>query len=129
MMSPRLATTALLAGLLACSGVSERLGRGKQSGLDSAAQAESTALASAADTIRRPVIGIAADSTIGWPDLSARVRARPESVRAVLQRHDRQVSVLFLDGRRYHSTEPAIDDIIALLHQVDPSGRILIATE
>ena len=62
-------------------------------------------------------------------ELERRLRATPESVRAVMQRHDRSVAVLFLDGRRYHGTEPTIDAIIALLRTVDPSGRILIATE
>ena len=69
------------------------------------------------------------DSALPWPELERRLRATPESVRAVMQRHDRSVAVLFLDGRRYHGTEPTIDAIIALLRTVDPSGRILIATE
>jgi hypothetical protein len=30
---------------------------------------------------------------------------------------------------RLHATEPAIDDVIAFLRQVDPAGHILIATE
>jgi hypothetical protein len=43
--------------------------------------------------------------------------------------HTRAVTVLFKDGRRYHATEPVIDEIIRLLKEVDPAGRVLIATE
>jgi hypothetical protein len=37
--------------------------------------------------------------------------------------------VVLLDGRRYNSTQPEMDGIISLVRSVDPSGRILIATE
>ncbi len=132
-MNVRLRRTALLllaAQLVACSGLGERLGRTGRgdAALDSARLADSVAQAApvtAADTL----LPVTVDSALPWPELARRLRATPESVRAVMQRHDRSVAVLFLDGRRYHGTEPEIDAIITLLRAVDPSGRILIATE
>ena len=69
------------------------------------------------------------DSSITWQKMVRLVRAAPDSIRAVQQVHTRAVTVLFKDGRRYHATEPGIDDIIHLLKEVDPAGRVLIATE
>ncbi|MBK6424512.1 MAG: hypothetical protein IPI38_01010 [Gemmatimonadetes bacterium] len=129
--TPRLSTLLLLATALpACSGLGERLGRTGRgdAALDSARLADSVAQAAAAPAAT-DVLPVTVDSALPWPELERRLRATPESVRAVMQRHDRSVAVLFLDGRRYHGTEPTIDAIIALLRTVDPSGRILIATE
>lgn len=89
--------------------------------LDSAATVPSPATASALPT---PV-----DSSIDWGRMVTLVRSAPDSLRAVQQLHNRAVTVLFKDGRRYHATEPAIDAIIHLLKEVDPAGRVLIATE
>jgi hypothetical protein len=69
------------------------------------------------------------DSSITWDKMVRLVRAAPDSIRAVHQVHTRAVTVLFKDGRRYHATEPVIDEIIRLLKEVDPAGRVLIATE
>lgn len=69
------------------------------------------------------------DSTIDWEKMVTLVRSAPDSLRAVQQLHSRAVTVLFKDGRRYHATEPEIDAIIHLLKEVDPAGRVLIATE
>lgn len=69
------------------------------------------------------------DSTVAWDKIVTLVRASPDSLRAVQQLHTRAVTVLFKDGRRYHTTEPEIDAIIHLLKEVDPAGRVLIATE
>jgi hypothetical protein len=69
------------------------------------------------------------DSAISWTKMVELVRSAPDSIRAVHQVHSRDVTVLFKDGRRYHATEPAIDQIIRLLKEVDPAGRVLIATE
>lgn len=115
--------------LSACSGLGERVGRATRgdAALDSAAVAESTAAArSGAPT---PVFDSGMDTTVSWEQLEGLVRATPESVRAVMQRRDRRVTVVLLDGRRYNSTQPAMDGIISLVRSVDPSGRILIATE
>lgn len=115
--------------LSACSGLGERVGRATRgdAALDSAAVAESTAAArSGAPT---PVFDRGMDTTVSWEQLEGLVRATPESVRAVMQRRDRRVTVVLLDGRRYNSTQPAMDGIISLVRSVDPSGRILIATE
>jgi hypothetical protein len=109
----------LLSLLAACDRKSEDA-RGTRA-LDSAATAESSVTTSVLPT---PI-----DSSVKWDKLVALVRATPDSIRAVHQVHTRAVTVLFKDGRRYHATEPVIDDIIRLLKQVDPAGRILIATE
>jgi hypothetical protein len=109
----------LLALLTACDRRSEDA-RGPRE-LDSAAAAESTVTTSVLPT---PI-----DSSVSWDKLVAMVRATPDSIRAVHQVHTRAVTVLFKDGRRYHATEPVIDEIIRLLKDVDPAGRVLIATE
>lgn len=69
------------------------------------------------------------DSTVTWTEFTAIIRANPDSVRAVLQTHRREVTATLRSGIRLHATEPAIDDVIAFLRQVDPAGHILIATE
>jgi hypothetical protein len=69
------------------------------------------------------------DSAITWDRMERLIRSAPDSLRAVQQLHTRAVTALFKDGRRYHATEPAIDAIIHLLKEVDPAGRVLIATE
>ena len=89
--------------------------------LDSAASAAAPVTTSALPT---PI-----DSSITWNKMVDLVKAAPDSIRAVHQVHTRDVTVLFKDGRRYHATEPSIDDIIKLLKVVDPAGRVLIATE
>ena len=130
--TPRLRAFAGVVLLLlpACSGLGERLGRATRSdaALDSARVADSLR-AAAPDTATVVVLPSSVDSNVTWAYVERLVRATPESVRAVMQRHDRKVSIVFLDGRRYHATEPAIDGIIALVRDVDPAGRILIATE
>ncbi len=115
--------------LSACSGLGERVGRATRgdAALDSAAVAESAAAAQGAGPT--PVFDSGMDTTVSWERLEGLVRATPESVRAVMQRRDRRVTVVLLDGRRYNSTQPAMDGIISLVRSVDPSGRILIATE
>jgi len=115
--------------LSACSGLGERVGRATRgdAALDSAAVAESTAAAQGAGPTA--VFDSGMDTTVSWERLEGLVRATPESVRAVMQRRDRRVTVVLLDGRRYNSTQPAMDGIISLVRSVDPSGRILIATE
>ncbi|HSB53714.1 MAG TPA: hypothetical protein VLD58_05135 [Gemmatimonadales bacterium] len=69
------------------------------------------------------------DSTISWDRMERLIRSAPDSLRAVQQLHTRAVTALFKDGRRYHATEPRIDAVIHLLKEVDPAGRVLIATE
>ena len=69
------------------------------------------------------------DSTVTWGEFKAIIRANPDSVRAVMQTHRREVTATFRSGIRLHATEPALDDVIAFLRQVDPAGQILIATE
>ncbi|MDX2119514.1 MAG: hypothetical protein SF070_00465 [Gemmatimonadota bacterium] len=115
--------------LPACSGLGERVGRAArgEAALDSAAVAESAAAARSGAP--PAVFDSGLDTTVSYERLEALVRAAPESVRAVMQRRDRRVTVVLLDGRRYNSTQPAMDGIISLVHSVDPSGRILIATE
>lgn len=124
----RAALPALLL-IVACSGLGERVGRAARGDatLDSAAVAESAA--ARAEPLTDPGYASTLDTTVSWARLEELVRATPESVRAVMQRHDRGVSVVFVDGRRYNSTQPAMDGIITLVRSVDPSGRILIATE
>jgi hypothetical protein len=69
------------------------------------------------------------DSTITWSRMESLIRSAPDSLRAVQQLHTRAVTVLFKDGRRYHATEPRIDAVLHLMKDVDPAGRVLIATE
>lgn len=85
--------------------------------------------ASAPDTASTAALPAPIDSSITWDRMVGLVKQAPDSIRAVHQVHNRSVTVLFKNGRRYHATEPAIDDIIKLLKEVDPAGRVLIATE
>jgi hypothetical protein len=112
-------TILLLCLLTACNRKTDDARGPRQ--LDSAAAAKSTV---ATSVLPAPI-----DSAIGWRKLVDLVRSTPDSIRAVQQVHTRAVTVLFKDGRRYHATEPVIDDIIRLLKEVDPAGRVLIATE
>ena len=105
--------------LTSCSPKSQDGGGDRQ--LDSAATAAAPVTSSPLPT---PI-----DSSITWVKMVALVRSTPDSIRAVHQVHTRAVTVLFKDGRRYHATEPVIDEIIRLLKEVDPAGRVLIATE
>jgi hypothetical protein len=89
-------------------------------------QLDSAASASAVTT---SVLPTPIDSAVSWSKLVELVRSAPDSIRAVQQVHTRAVTVLFKDGRRYHATEPVIDAVIHLLKEVDPAGRVLIATE
>ncbi len=81
------------------------------------------------DPVATPALPAPIDSTISWDRMTALIRSAPDSLRAVQQLHTRAVTALFKDGRRYHTTEPTIDAIIHLLKEVDPAGRVLIATE
>jgi hypothetical protein len=76
-----------------------------------------------------PVLPPPQDSTVTWAEFKTIIRANPDSVRAVMQTHDRQVTATFRSGIRLHATEPDLDDVVAFLRQVDPAGHILIATE
>lgn len=105
--------------LTSCSPKSQDGGGDRQ--LDSAAAAPAPVTTSVLPT---PI-----DSSVNWTKMVELVRSAPDSIRAVHQVHTREVTVLFKDGRRYHATEPSIDAIIRLLKEVDPAGRILIATE
>ncbi len=96
---------------------------------DTAGDRQLDSAASAPDTSSSAALPTPIDSSISWDRLVHLVKQGPDSIRAVHQVHTRDVTVLFKDGRRYHATEPAIDDIIKLLKQVDPAGRVLIATE
>ena len=98
----------------------------------SAADGAASQLSSPAPVSTPPTISVLPtpqDSSVSWAELTAIVRAQPDSVRAVMQTHARKVTATFLDGHRFHTTEPAIDAIVTLLRQVDPAGHILIATE
>ena len=109
----------LLCLLTACARKSE----------DARAPRELDSAAAAAVPVTTSVLPTPIDSSVSWSKLVELVRSAPDSIRAVHQIHTRAVTVLFKDGRRYHATEPAIDEIIRLLKEVDPAGRVLIATE
>jgi hypothetical protein len=76
-----------------------------------------------------PALPPGSDTTVAWAAFEAAIRAAPDSVRAVLQTHSRRVTASFRNGLRLHTTEPAIDQVIRLLREVDPAGHILVATE
>lgn len=97
----------------------------KQRALDSAAAESATV--DTATTQAGPKYYI--DSVVAWPRLQQIVREDPDGILAVQQTRTRQVSVAMRNGMRFNSTEPAIDAILHLLREVDPAGRILIATE
>ena len=89
-------------------------------------------LSSAAPAPTPPTVSVLPppqDSTVSWTEFTAIIRANPDSVRAVLQTHGRKVTATLRSGLRLHATEPGMDDVVALLRQVDPAGHILIATE
>lgn len=115
-----------LAGLLLLTACSTPGGSG-----DRASRAPDTATTAAPVRPQPavPVLPAAIDSSVSWQRLTDVIRDIPDSVIAVRQTHSRRVSVQLRDGRRYHATEPSIDAIIRLLREVDPAGRILIATE
>jgi hypothetical protein len=69
------------------------------------------------------------DTTVEWADFVATLRRKPDAVRAVMQRHSRKVTMVMKDGRRFNSTEPAMDVVLTILREVDPANSILIATE
>jgi hypothetical protein len=103
--------------LLACSG---------QAGKDAAAGDSSAASPSAGITIT-PGNGV--DSTVSWTRFSEIIQYQTSQVRAVMQSHALAVSARMKDGRLYRSTEPKLDAVVALVHQADQGGDILIATE
>lgn len=115
----------LLVLLAACSLPDSRAER-KQRALDSAdAASANKPIPEAVATLPPTYV----DSNVTWPQMQEIVRANPDSILAVYQTHARAVSVAMRNGRRYRAQEPVIDAIIHLLRQVDPAGRILIATE
>lgn len=69
------------------------------------------------------------DSTVTWDALEKIVRADPDAILAVQHKRSLQVSVAMRSGLKYRAKEPRADAIIQLLREVDPAGRILIATE
>jgi len=109
----------LLCGLTACNQKTD----------DSRGPRQLDSSASAGAPVTTSVLPTPIDSAVSWGKLVDLIRSTPDSIRAVHQVHTRAVTVLFKDGRRYHATEPAIDVVIRLLKEVDPAGRILIATE
>jgi hypothetical protein len=117
----------LIAGVLllaACGG--DVFKSKKQRALDSAAAAEAAPI-DTGTTQAGPTFYV--DSTVTWPKLQAIVRENPDGILAVQQTHALQVSVAMRNGMRFQAKEPQIDAIITLLREVDPAGRILIATE
>lgn len=113
-----------LLALTACGG--DVFKSQKQRALDSAAAAE-TARVDTASTPAGPRYYV--DSVVTWPRLQEIVRSDPDGILAVQQTHTLQVSVAMRNGLRFKAREPAIDAILTLLREVDPAGRILIATE
>lgn len=114
----------------ACSSLGDRLdrARARDATLDSARVADSLrAAAPNTGTVR--ILANSAERAVSWSQIERMIRETPDSVRAVMQRHDRTVSLVLLDGRRYRATQPEMDRIIRLVQSVDPAGRILIATE
>ena len=98
----------------------------KERALDSAAAAEAAPI----DTASTPAgPSFYVDSTVTWPRLQAIVRDNPDGILAVQQTRSLQVSVAMRNGMRFTAREPRTDAIITLLREVDPAGRILIATE
>ena len=76
-----------------------------------------------------PVLPAETDTTVSWEHLVQVMRKEPDAVRAVRQTRARNVTVLMKDGRSFHAREPAIDDIVRVTREIDPSGGILIATQ
>lgn len=118
-----LATALLLTGC----GRKEGSAAPPQGGDSASAQLSPAAPATTPQTIS--VLPTPQDSTVTWAEFKSIIGANPDSVRAVMQTHRREVTATFRNGVRLHATEPAIDDVITFLRQVDPAGQILIATE
>lgn len=115
----------LIAGVLllaACGG--DVFKSQKQRALDSAAAADAKPV-DTSSTQAGPSFYV--DSTVTWPRLQAIVRENPDGILAVKQTRGLQISVAMRNGMRFQAKEPQMDDIIALLREVDPAGRILIA--
>lgn len=115
----------LLLGLLllpACGG--DLMKSKKQRALDSAAAAAPVDTASVSVSPK-----YYQDSAVTWAALQQIVRGNPDSILAVQQTHSLQVTVAMRNGLKYHAKEPSMDAILQLLREVDPAGRILIATE
>jgi hypothetical protein len=109
--------------LAACDSAS--LGSRKQRALDSAAAA--AAPVDTGITVAGPKYY--QDSSVTWDALQRIIRSHPDSILAVQQTRGLQVSVAMRNGLKYQAREPVADAIIQLLREVDPAGRILIATE
>lgn len=122
---PAVLALILVAGLSACPG--SRPERAGAAPPDSATRTAPTPITATSGTV--PALPPASDSTVSWAAFQAAIRAYPDSVRAVMQTHSRRVTATLRSGLRLHATEPAIDDVIRLLREVDPAGRILVATE
>lgn len=96
---------------------------------DSAAQPASGSPSADSIPATVSVLPTSTDTTVAWPELVGALRRNPDAVRAVMQTHARKVTMVMKDGRRYHTTEPAIDAVLTVLREVDPAGEILVATE
>jgi hypothetical protein len=108
--------------LAACDSAS--LGSRKQRALDSAA---AVAPVDTGTTVAGPKYY--QDSSVTWDALQRIIRSHPDSILAVQQTRGLRVSVAMRNGLKYQAREPVADAIIQLLREVDPAGRILIATE
>lgn len=69
------------------------------------------------------------DTSVAWPDFVTTLRRNPDAVRAVMQSHARKVTMVMKDGRRFNTTQPTMDAVLAILREVDPANSILVATE
>lgn len=106
--------------LWACQARSER--QATSGAADSATPADTTPT-----TIT--ILPSTSDTSLAWPDFVATLRRNPDAVRAVMQTHARKVSMVMKDGRRFNTTEPTMDAVLAILREVDPANSILVATE
>lgn len=127
--SPGVAWAVALAAGLLLAGCGGKTGSAASSRGGDSASGQLSPAAAVTTTQTISVLPPAQDSTVTWTDFKAIIRANPDSVRAVMQTHRREVIATFRNGVRLHATEPAIDDIIPFLRQIDPAGQILIATE
>ncbi len=117
----------LILALLLLAGCGGEVFKSKQQrALDSAAAVEAAPI-DTSTTRAGPSFYV--DSAVTWPRLQAIVREDPDGILAVQQTRSLQVSVAMRNGMRFKAKEPRIDAIITLLREVDPAGRILIATE
>jgi hypothetical protein len=112
-------------GLVACPAA--RSDRANPPGADSAPVPAPKPVTATSGTV--PALPPASDSTVTWAVLVATLRAQPDSIRAVMQRHSGRVTVTLRNGVRLHAVEPAIDDVVRLLREIDPAGQIPVATE